>query len=210
MKILAIDLSTGRGSIAWSDQPDGGYDVAFANDRKHSGLFFENLQQILQRFGPPESIVVGLGPGSYAGTRIAIATASGLAAATGARLCGLSSVRAFDTDAGEYSVIGDARRNSFFFAHISGRTCIEGPLLYTRDELLARLDRGAHPVFASEEMADARDVVLSHPSARVLAEIARQAPETLSTQPLEPIYLREPHITYPKAPVPINPTHEQH
>lgn len=207
MKILAIDLSTGRGSIAWSRAAAGDvYDVSFANDRKHSGLFFENLQQTLQRFGTPELIVVGLGPGSYAGTRIAIATASGLAAATGAQLCGMSSVRAFETEASEYSVVGDARRQSFFFAHISQRECIEGPLLYTRDELLARLRASAHPVFASEQVAAAPDAALSHPSARVLAEIARDAPPTLAAQALEPIYLREPHITYPKAATTLNVT----
>ena len=198
MKILAIDLSSGRGSLAWSDSAGDVFDVAFANDRKHSGLFFQNLEHTLQRYGRPEIIAVGLGPGSYAGTRIAIATASGLAAATGARLCGLSSVRGFETEAGEYSVIGDARRQSFFFAHVVGRECIDGPLLYTRDELVVRLSESTHPVFASEEIADVPSAVRSYPSARVLAEIAREVPETGATYPLEPIYLREPHITYPK------------
>jgi tRNA threonylcarbamoyl adenosine modification protein YeaZ len=139
MKILAMDLSSGRGSIAWSGGAGEVFDVAFANDRKHSGQFFENLQETLQRFGTPELIVVGLGPGSYAGTRIAIAAASGLAAATGAHVCGLSSARAFGTDVTEYSVVGDARRQSFFFAHVVARECMEGPLLYTRDELLTRI-----------------------------------------------------------------------
>ena len=206
MKILAIDLSTGRGSIAWFDGAGNVFDVAFANDRKHSGLFFENLQQTLQRFGTPELIVVGLGPGSYAGTRIAIATASGLAAATGARLCGVSSVRALESEASEYSVIGDARRQSFFFAHVVRRDCVEGPVLYTRDELQARLRGSAHPVLASEELADAPDAVVSYPSARVLAEIAREAPEMPAAQPLEPMYLREPHITYPRTATPMNVT----
>lgn len=206
MKILAIDLSTGRGSIAWSDGGDDVFDVAFANDRKHSGLFFENLQQTLQHFGKPELIVVGLGPGSYAGTRIAIAAATGLSHAIGARLCGLSSMRAFETEARAYSVVGDARRQSFFFAHVVARDCLDGPLLYTRDELLTRLRETAHPVFASEQIADVQNVVLSYPSARVLAEIARAAPESMAEQPLEPIYLREPHITYPKTPARMNVT----
>ena len=205
MKILALDLSSGRGSLAWFNGAGDVFDIAFANDRKHSGLFFQNLEQTLQRHGHPELIVVGLGPGSYAGTRIAIATASGLAAATGARLCGLSSVRGFETEAGEYSVIGDARRRSFFFAHVVGRECIEGPLLYTRDELLARVQGSAHPVFASEEIADMPSAVRSYPSARVLAEIAREVPQTGATHALEPIYLREPHITYPKT-SPMNVT----
>ena len=187
MKILALDLSTGRGTIAWAEGIADIFEVEFANDRKHSGLFFENLQQTLQRFGNPELIVVGLGPGSYAGTRIAIATATGLQAATGARLVGLSSMRAFATDAAEYIVIGDARRQSFFFARVSQRECVDGPLLCTRDELLSRLGDSAHPVFASEVIADAPGAILGYPSARLLAEIAREPPDAFASQPLEPI-----------------------
>ena len=198
MKILAIELSSGRGTIAWRGGTDDRLEVAFANDRKHSGKFFENLQQTLQRFGTPELIVVGLGPGSYAGTRIAIATATGLQAATGARLLGLSSARAFSTEAAEYCVIGDARRQSYFFVRVARRQCVEGPLLCTRDELLPRLETTAHPVFASEKISDVPDIVLAYPSAQVLAEIAIATPETSAAPPLEPIYMREPHITQPK------------
>jgi tRNA A37 threonylcarbamoyladenosine modification protein TsaB len=81
MKILALELSSSIGSIAWIDDAADPFSTTFANDRKHSGLFFENLERCLLRFGNPELIVVGLGPGSYAGTRIAIATAIGLEAA---------------------------------------------------------------------------------------------------------------------------------
>lgn len=198
MKILAIDLSTGRGTIAWADGTADAVEVEFANDRKHSGLFFENLQQTLQRFGNPELIAVGLGPGSYAGTRIAIATATGLQAATSARLVGLCSMRALEADAAEYIVIGDARRQSFFFTRVAQRECVEGPLLCTRDELLSRLADTKHPVFASEKIADAPAAMLAYPSARLLAELARQAPEASASHSLEPIYLREPHITQPR------------
>lgn len=204
MKILAIDLSTRRGTIAWAEATADISEVAFPNDRKHSGLFFENLQQTLQRFGKPELIAVGLGPGSYAGTRIAIATATGLQAATGARLLGLSSMRAFESDAGEYIVIGDARRQSFFFTRVTQRKCVEGPLLCTRDELLSRLAGSPHPVFASEKIADFPGLTLDNPSARLLAEIAREMPETSASEPLEPIYLREPHITHPKIAAALN------
>ena len=199
MKILALELSTGRGTIAWHVEGAEPFEVAFANDRKHSGLFFENLQQLLHRFGTPELITVGLGPGSYAGTRIAIATATGLQATTGARLVGISSLRALETDSDEYCVIGDARRQSFFFAHVARRECIQGPQLHTRDELIARLAASSHPVFASEKIAGVADNVLTaFPSARILAEIAARGGTPVTPMPLEPIYLRDPHITQPK------------
>jgi tRNA threonylcarbamoyladenosine biosynthesis protein TsaB len=197
MRILAFDLSSATGSIAWFDKNAEPTERAFANDRKHSGNFFDALQALLRQFGNPELIVVGLGPGSYAGTRIAIATATGLQAATGARLLGISSLRAIATDAESYCVIGDARRESFFFARIVGRDAVEGPLLYTRDELAERLHGEVDPVFASEKISHLPRVELAHPSARVLAEIAAKSPSTFAAAPLEPIYLRDPHITQP-------------
>src|SRR5436190_23332430 len=44
MKILALELSSGQGSIAWLEDGRDNFVRTFANDRKHSGLFFENLQ----------------------------------------------------------------------------------------------------------------------------------------------------------------------
>lgn len=67
MKILALELSSGRGSLAWLEKDREPFVCSFANDRKHSGLFFENLQRCSRKFGAPDVIVVGLGPGSYAG-----------------------------------------------------------------------------------------------------------------------------------------------
>ena len=117
MKTLALELSTARGSLAWLDD-----EVEFMrdwpNDRKNSAAFFENLHAARQKFGAPETIVVGLGPGSYAGTRIAISAAIGMQLSCDARLIGFLSICAMESDAQDYFVIGDARRKSFFFAHI--------------------------------------------------------------------------------------------
>lgn len=200
MKILALELSSGQGSIAWSEGAADSFASSFSNDRKHSGLFFENLEACLARRGKPDRIVVGLGPGSYAGTRIAIATAIGLQTATAAHLIGLASVCAMPSGAPEYAVIGDARRQSFFFALVRDRLAVEGPLLCTEEELRDRLSLLASPVFSSERLAAFPDATLAYPSAVVLAEIAATAPSLKNGESLEPIYLRDPHITQPKRP----------
>src|SRR4051812_23528687 len=114
MRVFALELSSARGSIACLDEGAELFHTEFANDRKHSGRFFEELQHCVTQCGNPDEIIVGLGPGSYAGTRIAIAAAIGLESATGARLIGAPSVCALPVDASEYGVIGDARRQSFF------------------------------------------------------------------------------------------------
>ncbi|MEO5719034.1 MAG: hypothetical protein ABIR29_10730, partial [Chthoniobacterales bacterium] len=67
MKVLALELSSSIGSVAFHDQSDAHLLKVFPADRKDSGLFFENLTSIQEESGAPEAIVVGLGPGSYAG-----------------------------------------------------------------------------------------------------------------------------------------------
>ncbi|MEY2496488.1 MAG: tRNA threonylcarbamoyladenosine biosynthesis protein TsaB [Verrucomicrobiota bacterium] len=200
MKILALELSSAQGSIAWLDDHRAPFAVSFSNDRKHSGLFFENLQSCSRQFGAPELIVVGIGPGSYAGVRIAIAAAIGLRAASAAKLIGLSSICALDTGINEYYAIGDARRHSFYFARVSAGKLLEGPSLYTVAELVAKIADPQIPVYASETLGQFPRAIVAFPSARRLGELARgQADEINDSQLLEPIYLREPHITTPKA-----------
>jgi len=198
MKILALELSSGQGSIAWLEGDP--FAVSFSNDRKHSGLFFENLQRCSQQFGAPDLIVVGLGPGSYAGVRIAIAAAVGLRMASAAKLIGIPSICAIDTGVRGYCAIGDARRHSFFLARVHAGKLIEGPSLHSAAELDAKIMDAAIPVYASESLVQFPQVIIAFPSARTLAVLARdQADEISDSQSLEPIYLREPHITMPKA-----------
>ena len=111
MKVLAFENSTPQGSVALlDDQP---ITIEHRNDRKNSAAFFQALERLRPGFEGLEAIVVGLGPGSYAGVRIAIASAIGLQAATGAQLVGLPSICAMDSAPNEYIVIGDARRATF-------------------------------------------------------------------------------------------------
>jgi tRNA threonylcarbamoyladenosine biosynthesis protein TsaB len=197
VKTLAFELSSGRGSIALVEEGTALFDRSFPNDRKDSGAFFENVQLCLQRFGAPGKIVVGLGPGSYAGVRIAIATALGLRTAVGAKLVGLPSICALEVEARDYCVIGDARRQSFFFARVSDGGLIEGPILMPAADLEMRISRSTTPVYASELLPQFPLAKVAYPAAKKLTEIARA--EIDDTRSLEPIYLREPHITVPKA-----------
>ena len=199
MKILALELSTSRGTLAWLDD-----EVELArewpNDRKNSAAFFENLEAVTKKAGNPECIVVGLGPGSYAGTRIAISAAIGLQVSSGARLIGFPSISVMECDADEYCAVGDARRKSFFFARIRGHELLEGPMLYSESEMKGKLDKldSTIPVFSSDSLPQFERVVICYPSAVVLARVARESHRSFFSSPLEPIYLREPHITAPK------------
>ena len=199
MKILALELSTARGSLAWLNDTVDLVVVEWPNDRKNSGAFFENLAQVQEQFGSPDTIIVGLGPGSYAGTRIAISAAIGLQAASKARLLGLPSICAIENR--DYCVIGDARRQSFFFARIRNQKLIEGPSLFSEAALQSKLDalRDDVPIFRSDSLPQFPLAVIGYPSAELLARLAHDSNRSFKLPPLEPIYLREPHITLPKA-----------
>jgi tRNA threonylcarbamoyladenosine biosynthesis protein TsaB len=199
MKILALEMSTARGSIALVEDGSALCHCDFAADRKHSGAFFENVELCLKRFGRPEQIVVGIGPGSYAGVRIAIATALGLRSSMAAKLAGIPSICALNVEESDYCVIGDARRQSFFFATIESGRLVEGPILESEAELQVRLKQLATPVFTSESLPQFSQAKLAYPLATSLAKLATRAiTEIGNVESLEPIYLREPHITVPK------------
>lgn len=200
MKILALELSSSRGSIAWMAAEGEVVTSAFANDRKHSGIFFENLHRFSQQFGRPDAIVVGLGPGSYAGTRIAIAAAIGLQSAHHSLLFGLPSICGMEAETREYCVVGDARRQSFFFATVKGQQLVGEIALCSEPELMRRVkDRDQDlPIYSAEILPQLKEATVCAPSAAVLAQIIRDGVVVPEKMPLEPIYLREPHITVPK------------
>lgn len=200
MKTLGLELSTARGSLAWLENDRPGFFREWPNDRKNSGAFFENLADAQRQFGAPDTIVVGLGPGSYAGVRIAISSAIGLQTASNARLIGFPSICTIETNGDEYCVVGDARRQSFFFARVRANNLAEGPALLSEIELRDKIDKLENnmPVFASETLPQFKRVVIAYPSALVLAQLAQDRHGNFASPPLEPIYLREPHITVPK------------
>jgi tRNA threonylcarbamoyladenosine biosynthesis protein TsaB len=219
MKILALELSTARGSVAWLGQNESFRE--WPNDRKNSGPFFKNVAAVQKQFGAPETIIVGLGPGSYAGIRIAISAAIGLSVVGGTgsvpsnekiesvgrhggrpsiTLIGFPSICAIECEANEYCVIGDARRQSFFFARVRANDLVEGPNLFTEAELQSKIGKleGNMSIFASEKLPQFERVIVRYPSAKVLARLSQDSNRSFSLPPLEPIYLREPHITMPK------------
>lgn len=194
MKVLALELSSAVGSVASLDDQWQRQLRSFPADRKDSGLFYENLQAIYQPDAPPDLIVIGLGPGSYSGVRIAIATALGLRSAIGARLRGVPSISAIDR--AEYFFVSDARRNSFAFAHVVGGRCLEGPLLCDQKQVRERLAQaGERPIISTQPMSQFEGIIVEHPSALRLLELGLELDGPADETP-EPIYLRAPYFTF--------------
>ena len=211
--LLAIDTSTPQGSVAVLDPGSGAFlfSESFQAGRSHSAQLFVVLERALAELpgGRLGEIVVGLGPGSYAGVRIAISAAIGLALGRGARLTGIPSVAALaGPGEGEtgYIAVGDARRESFYFAVVRGGELAEGPELVSAGELVARVAGAGNLALCTTELSPAFEAVrglplpkLRHPCARQLATLAAAGKSVIARDLLEPIYLREPHITAPRS-----------
>jgi tRNA threonylcarbamoyladenosine biosynthesis protein TsaB len=198
MKLLAFDLSTRRGTIALANEKEVLDTSDWSNDRRSSAPFFAALNNIIREHGAPETIVVGLGPGSYTGTRIAISAAIGLQRTTGAALGGISSLCAI-SDESEFCVIGDAKRASFFFTKISRGLLANDLELLSESEMNERISSiRTIPIYTSDQLPQFTSAKLRFPSAKLLCLRAHTFPQNLARAPLAPIYLREPHITTPR------------
>jgi tRNA A37 threonylcarbamoyladenosine modification protein TsaB len=116
------------------------------------------------------------------------------------RLFGFPSICAIDSGPAEYCVIGDARRQTFFFARVRANNLAEGPTLMSEAELREKLDKvdNKMSIFATEKLPQFERAAIRYPSAKVLAGLAQDPHRNFAQPPLEPIYLREPHITVPK------------
>jgi tRNA threonylcarbamoyladenosine biosynthesis protein TsaB len=184
---LVIENSSAPGSLTLAREGVVVHECVFHG----AGELATEVARVIEVFTRLDRVIVGIGPGSYTGLRVSIATAFGLGFATGCQRIGCPSILGFAER--DYTVVGDARRGSFFFARIAGGVIAEGPRLLPKTDLsnLAGNLPGV-PLFAVGPMPELPQVEVKVPSARFL--LSKEG----SYAPLgEPIYLKEPHITQP-------------
>ena len=212
--ILAIETSTPDASLALFDDERGElvWQEEFTSDRAHNAVIFEPLKKALRAASDLNTIVVGTGPGSYSGVRVGIAVANGVSLARGVPCFGISSLAALPTadGASDYLVIGDARRGEFFITEVRSRTLQGEAEMMSAEALAERLENAGDglAIYTLEESVVARfaefdlDARLLRPTAVELARVASAMSsdkrDDRSKLPLEPIYLRAPHITVAK------------
>jgi len=212
MLSVALETSARPSSVAAGL---GGRVLAHSLDaaRAHASDLLPALAALVAELGAaPASIaevVVGIGPGSYTGLRVGVATALGLARASGARLLGVPSgaVLAFGELApGEELVhLLDARSGELYFAHYLRLAAevetLAAPCVTTRAGLAARLPRGV-AIFGDATVADAAgldpeqrarlstDRVPRAEAALALGRIRLAARGPMEPGEIEPLYLR--------------------
>ena len=113
MLILAFDTAT---DVATSALVSDGEVVGERTSRAVTVL--EDLDALLRQAGARtrelEGLAVGIGPGSFTGIRIGLATARGLALALGVPVAGVSTLDALAAGAPEAVPVIDARRSEVF------------------------------------------------------------------------------------------------
>jgi tRNA threonylcarbamoyladenosine biosynthesis protein TsaB len=203
MKILALEFSSPiRGVAVAVDGKMCGQAAEQSGRETHA---FALIDSALQCAGVSrheiECIVVGLGPGSYAGIRIAIAIAQGWQLASGIKLLGISSAEVVAAQAGlsgtmDVRVALDAQRNELYAAryHVS---VPERPKLIEAFRLLSGAERleceGRRGLFRMDlppEAPTSAGVALP-PDATLLAWLATVRSDFLPGHDLEPIYARK-------------------
>jgi tRNA threonylcarbamoyladenosine biosynthesis protein TsaB len=205
--VLSIEISTPHGQVAVVRGDDVLYSAEFASQRSHNAQLFSPLREALAAAGDAlDLIVVGTGPGSYTGVRIAIAAAQGISLSRGAPVVGLPSILVPEAANGttSFCIVGDARRDSYYTARIENGSLRDGIQLLPYAELSAWLHQQATlPIFTFEpRVAEIDGIRFTTPSAIQLAHMsARLSPTDITSQtaaPIEPIYLRDAFITTPK------------
>jgi tRNA threonylcarbamoyladenosine biosynthesis protein TsaB len=197
-------LQTGDGST-YERRDDVGRGERPRHTQRLLGLAAELLAEQGLTFSDVELIVVGIGPGTFTGLRIGIATARGLAAATGAQLVGVQTLRVLASAAGAGRVLAviDAGRGEVFAAgYEDGRELVRptavapaelgtvtGPGRWTAVGSGALRFRGQ---FLDADVAIPPDESPLHGvSARTLLELG-QADDVDARGAVTPLYLRLP------------------
>lgn len=214
MKILAIDTASFPASAAIADGENIAGEYIIRNKKKHSQNIMPMVDRLLADIGADindmDAFAVTVGPGSFTGLRIGIATARAFAQAANKPVVGVSTLEAlaYNFAGSERIVVSmlDARRDEVFAAaYRAGETLME-PRVITVAEA-TKLFSGSGAVYTGDGASKHKDEILSADETAVIAaphlgEVRAGALAALAVTKLEnkeaasyneitPVYLRK-------------------
>ena len=217
MKILALEFSSSQRSVAVLNVDAHAnvlatsqvMEAASGNTMRPLGMIEAALRDAGLERDQIECLVVGLGPGSYNGIRVAISLAQGWQLASEIKLLGVSSADCVaaqshaDGRTGKVAVVIDAQRGEYYLAAYElstrGWRVTSRLRLASADEVRARQWSGAALIGpdVTRWFPGGQPVF---PRATMLGHLAKGRRDFVPAEKLEPIYLREARFV--KAPPP--------
>lgn len=171
MKILAYDTSSSILSLALLEDSrviDQIHDVSFL---RHSAMLVPLIKSLLKNNKTPldtiDCLALGLGPGSFTGLRVGVATAQMIAYALKKKIVALSSFEVIARQAGDWprgdvAVIQDARKNNLYTAVYRKKgtktLAIEKPGLSKADDFFRKVSQDT--LFTGEGVAQCMEKMI--------------------------------------------------
>ena len=218
MLLLGIETATWMGSVALLDDRAGVLgELNLKSTASHSERLVPSLDRLFMETGKSleecDGICVSIGPGSFTGLRIGLATAKGLAYAADKPVAGISTleVLASGVPFAEFPIcpVVDARKKEVFTAIFQWKglelICLEREMAVTPETLIRKIEKPT--IFVGNGLSLYGDsfrqglkdkaIFISHafdfPRASILAELGlkRFAQKKIShPEDLVPIYIR--------------------
>lgn len=198
MNLLAIETSVAAASLCLYTGKEIAFSTTWEAERNHDAYLFPALSKAFDVLGDPSEldyILVGAGPGSYGGVRVALAAGVGIAAVSNAKVVAIESWAQLSTP--DSCIIADARRGGWTVRFPDSSIKILTP------EQVVQLNM---PVLSTEKTGLAAACGITNvltegltPTAegliRTWLSLSQGEQEELLSKPAEPIYVRPPHIT---------------
>ncbi len=194
-KILAFDTVSSVCSVSIYDGSYHNFETktSFGHASELMPLIDRALKELGYKLADMQALVVGLGPGSFTGIRIGLATALGLSRGSGVEVFGVNSLvsRSYGVEADIVVPLMDARRGNVYGASFGSfkKEAFNGPF---KDFLIELGERKA--LFVGENLEEFQKEAPEHsfvspgPLAQGIIEAYR---EGRVEKELKPIYLRE-------------------
>jgi tRNA threonylcarbamoyl adenosine modification protein YeaZ len=220
MYTLAIELAAAEGSLALARGDELVAETSWQAGRRASQQIFGAIEALADEHLPEgvaslSCLVVGRGPGSYSGLRVAMAVANGLALPGQVECYTLPSWSgpvhqlAQEHQLQHITVVGDARRERFWYGSFA---CGEGvPRLREAFDLvpapeLAKVLGETNLAVATDtvsaealQTADCPHQLIDHPQASALLAAAQAARAAgIPSGPMTPIYIHPPVFVKPR------------
>ncbi len=189
--ILALETSSSSGSLAIGE-PGRVVETWKFEGARHSAALFSSLQELALPSLRIQTVIVGVGPGSFSSIRVSVAAAQAIAFSKGARLrsiCSAWSLALQFPDMARLGVFSDARRGELYGTLFSFGRLERSTFVFPKGELAIRV-QSLDLAVASEELGP--DLHRAFPRAEDFLRIEEES-AAFSEEPFpEPIYLRGP------------------